>query len=38
MTDGRMLWPKEISSKYKLKVSLYACYLLFYSHDIAAYI
>lgn len=36
IADGRLLWPKEDSSKYNLEVSLYACYLLSYSHDLDA--
>lgn len=36
IVDGPLLWQKEVSSKCNLEVSLYACYLLSYSHDLDA--
>jgi hypothetical protein len=36
IANGQLLWPKKDSSEYKLEVSLYAHYLLFYRHDLDA--
>jgi hypothetical protein len=38
VADGRRLWPKEDSSKYKLEVSFVCLLLLSYEHNLDTYI